>query len=71
VTVKELAERVIALTGSTSQIVYKPLPQDDPTRRCPDITKAKTMLGWEPRVGLEEGLRKTIKYFRQIITEKS
>jgi UDP-glucuronate decarboxylase len=71
ITVKELAERVIALTGSQSDIVYKPLPQDDPTRRCPDITKAKTVLGWEPKVALDDGLKKTIEYFRQIINEKS
>jgi UDP-glucuronate decarboxylase len=62
-TVRELAEKVIAMTGSKSQIVNEPLPQDDPTRRCPDISKAKA-LGWEPKVPLEEGLKMTIEYFR-------
>jgi len=59
----ELVETVLGLTGSRSEIVFKILPQDDPTRRCPDISHAKELLGWEPRVSLEEGLRKTIEYF--------
>jgi UDP-glucuronate decarboxylase len=63
--VLELAEKVLALTGSRSRIAHKPLPSDDPVRRCPDISLAKSKLGWEPRVGLEEGLRKTIAYFRE------
>jgi UDP-glucuronate decarboxylase len=62
--VKELAERIIKLTGSTSTLVYKPLPQDDPTQRCPDITLARNKLGWEPTVPLETGLKRTIDYFR-------
>ncbi|HUA51420.1 MAG TPA: UDP-glucuronic acid decarboxylase family protein [Candidatus Sulfotelmatobacter sp.] len=66
-TVKNLAERVIALTGSTSQIVYKPLPVDDPKQRCPDITMAKNLLKWEPKVALDEGLDKTIHYFRRLM----
>ncbi len=53
------------LTGSRSQLVYKPLPEDDPQRRCPDIARARESLGWEPRVGLEDGLRETIAYFRR------
>jgi UDP-glucuronate decarboxylase len=65
--VRELAERIIALTGSRSRLVHRPLPQDDPTQRCPDITKARTLLGWEPRVPLEEGLKRTIDYFRALI----
>jgi nucleoside-diphosphate-sugar epimerase len=53
------------MTGSTSRIVYRPLPTDDPKQRRPDITRARTLLGWEPKVQLEEGLTKTIEYFRQ------
>ena len=65
--VKELAERIIKLTGSASTLVYKPLPQDDPTQRCPDITLAKSKLGWEPTVPLEAGLKRTIDYFRAFV----
>lgn len=65
-TVLELAELVLRLTGSRSKLAFKPLPQDDPTRRRPDITKAKSTLGWEPKVPLEEGLKETIRYFRSI-----
>jgi nucleoside-diphosphate-sugar epimerase len=53
------------MTGSTSRIVYKPLPTDDPKVRKPDITRARTLLGWEPEVALEDGLTSTIAYFRQ------
>lgn len=63
-TILELAEKVIALTGSRSKIVNLPLPQDDPTQRQPDISLAKKELGWQPAIPLEEGLRKTIAYFR-------
>jgi len=63
-TVRQLAERVLALTGSQSEIVQRPLPVDDPRVRQPDITRAKQLLGWEPRVSLDEGLQKTIAYFR-------
>ena len=62
-TIKQLAEQVVALTGSKSEIVYHPLPQDDPTQRCPDISLAKQALGWRPTVKLEHGLRKTIEWF--------
>lgn len=62
--VRELAERVIRLTGSGSKLVHRPLPQDDPTQRCPDITLARSLLGWEPRVALNDGLARTIEYFR-------
>ncbi|MBL8690466.1 MAG: SDR family oxidoreductase [Rhodospirillaceae bacterium] len=65
--VKELAERIIKLTGSSSTLIYKPLPQDDPTQRCPDITLAKSKLGWEPTVPLETGLKRTIDYFRAFV----
>jgi len=60
----ELAEMTIKMTGSRSKIIFKPLPQDDPLQRQPDITVAKERLGWEPAVALEEGLGKTIAYFR-------
>ncbi len=63
-TVLELAEKVLRLTGSRSGIEYRPLPSDDPVKRCPDISLAREKLGWEPRVALEEGLTKTIPYFR-------
>ena len=65
-TVRELAETIIRLTGSKSQIVYKPLPQDDPVRRKPDISLAGELLGWTPKIALEEGLKKTIEYFRNL-----
>ena len=64
-TVRELAEKVIELTGSSSKIIEEPLPQDDPRQRQPNISKAKRDLGWEPSVPLEEGLVKTIDYFRR------
>jgi UDP-glucuronate decarboxylase len=64
-TILELAELVLKLTKSRSAVAYRPLPQDDPTQRCPDISLARRTLGWEPRVGLEEGLQQTIDYFRQ------
>jgi dTDP-glucose 4,6-dehydratase len=64
-TIRQLAERILALTGSRSRIVPRPLPVDDPRVRQPDITRARERLGWEPRVSLEEGLRTTLAYFRQ------
>ncbi len=63
-TVLEFAKKIIEMTQSKSEIVYKPLPEDDPQVRQPDITKARSILGWEPKVRLEEGLVKTIEYFR-------
>lgn len=66
-TMLELAEKVLAQTGSSSKIVYRPLPLNDPQRRKPDISLAKEKLGWEPRVALDEGLAKTIAYFREEI----
>ncbi|HYD69458.1 UDP-glucuronic acid decarboxylase family protein [Azospirillum sp.] len=63
-TMLELAEKVIRLTGTSSKIVHKPLPQDDPKQRRPDIAKAKSLLGWEPKVPLDDGLERTIAYFR-------
>jgi dTDP-glucose 4,6-dehydratase len=64
-TIKQIAETIIRMTGSTSQIIYTPLPTDDPKQRRPDITRARTILNWEPKVQLEEGLVKTIEYFRK------
>ena len=65
VTVEAIARMIVRLVGSTSTIVYRPLPVDDPRQRQPDITRARTLLGWEPTVGLEEGLRTTIDYFKK------
>jgi len=64
-TIKQIGEIILKLTGSKSELVYKDLPVDDPTRRCPDITKAKQILNWEPKVDLETGLASTIEYFKQ------
>ena len=66
-TILELAQLVIGLTGTKSKLVYKPLPSDDPTQRCPDISLAKEKLGWEPKIPLEEGLKKTIAYFEKLL----
>ena len=63
----ELAETILRLSGSKSTIVHKDLPVDDPRQRQPDITRARTVLGWEPKVGLEEGLRRTLEYFRSVL----
>jgi UDP-glucuronate decarboxylase len=66
-TVKALAEKIVDMTGSSSPIVYKPLPHDDPLQRCPDITRAKALLDWQPNTQLEEGLTKTIAYFEKLL----
>ena len=68
--VSELAQRIIALTGSDSTIEYRPLPQDDPMQRCPDIALARRLLGWQPAVGLDAGLHRTIGYFAQLLAER-
>ena len=65
--VRELAERVIDLVNAKSRIVHKPLPQDDPLQRCPDIAMAKREVGWQPTVPLEEGLRRTVAYFEGLL----
>jgi UDP-glucuronate decarboxylase len=70
-TINELADKVIALTGGKAGVVRKPAPSDDPRQRKPDITLAKEKLGWEPRVGLDEGLAKTVEYFRNTLKIKS
>ncbi len=66
-TIRELAEEILRLTDSKSAIEFRPLPADDPTQRCPDITRARETLGWEPKVSLEDGLKETIAYFRTMI----
>lgn len=68
ISILELAEKVLKITKSRSKIIYNPLPQDDPVRRCPDITLAKERLGWQPKTNLEEGLRKTVEYFKRILS---
>ena len=70
-TMLELAEMVLRLTGSRSRLVFMPLPQDDPRRRCPDISLAKSMLGWQPEVELEDGLQRTIHHFRGLLGARS
>jgi UDP-glucuronate decarboxylase len=66
----ELAAQVIELTGSRSSIVKRPLPENDPRQRRPDISKAKQFLDWEPRIQLKEGLNRTIKYFEELLTDQ-
>jgi UDP-glucuronate decarboxylase len=70
-TIRELAEAVLRLTGSRSELVYRPLPQDDPMQRCPDITLAREQLGWAPRVALEQGLQHTISYFDRLLSGRA
>jgi dTDP-glucose 4,6-dehydratase len=65
----EFAERIRELTHTKAEIIFKPLPQDDPKQRCPDIAKARRVLNWEPKVGLAEGLRFTLEYFQKKIAE--
>ena len=67
ITILELAKNIIELTGSTSKLKYEPLPVDDPVQRCPDITLAKTKLDWEPKISPEDGLKKTINYFKSLL----
>ena len=68
-TILELAEMVIALTESKSKIVHRPLPEDDPRQRCPDISEAQRLLAWRPAVTLEKGLKSTITYFERLLSE--
>jgi UDP-glucuronate decarboxylase len=70
ITVRKLAETVLRMIPTKSRLVLRPLPQDDPMQRCPDISRAREYLGWEPQVPLEEGLEKTIEYFRQVIASR-
>lgn len=68
ISILELAEKVLRITKSRSKIVHKPLPQDDPVRRCPDITLAKKQLNWKPKTNLDNGLKKTVEYFKKILS---
>ena len=70
ITIKDFAEEIVKLTGTDQKIIYKPLPKDDPMQRQPDITKAKEILGWEPKVSREEGMRKTYEYFKSLPEEE-
>ena len=63
-TILDFAKVIIKMTGTKSRIIYKPIPVDDPKQRCPDITKAKKLLHWEPKVALAEGITRTIEYFK-------
>ena len=63
-TIKDCATEILDVTGSRSRVRYQPLPVDDPMQRCPDITKARTLLGWEPKVSLRQGLMLSLDYFR-------
>ena len=67
ITINEFAQEILKLTGSTSKVIYTPLPTDDPKQRRPDITKAKEILGWSPKVSRSEGLKMTLEYFRKVI----
>ncbi|WP_070990071.1 UDP-glucuronic acid decarboxylase family protein [Halofilum ochraceum] len=68
-TIRELAEKVVRLTGSSSGIVYRDLPEDDPKQRCPDITMAREIMAWEPGVTVDEGLNRTVTYFQNLLSE--
>ncbi|WP_288368862.1 UDP-glucuronic acid decarboxylase family protein [uncultured Roseivirga sp.] len=70
ITIAQFAEEIISLTGTSQKVIYKPLPKDDPMQRKPDITKAKEILGWEPKVGRNEGLKITYDYFKSLPIEK-
>jgi UDP-glucuronate decarboxylase len=71
VTILELAETIRAMTGSRSEIVFRPLPQDDPRQRCPEITKARELLGWAPTTPLAVGLQRTIDYFDDLLRREN
>ena len=66
ITIRDFAEEIVKLTGTTQKVIYKPLPQDDPKQRQPDITKAKQILGWEPKISRAEGLKITYEYFKSL-----
>ena len=67
ITIKQAAEEIIALTGSRSRLEYRPLPEDEPRQRCPDIARARELLNWRPRVPLKAGLERTIAYFEGLL----
>jgi UDP-glucuronate decarboxylase len=68
VTIGELARLIVSLIGSSSLVEFRPLPQDDPRQRCPDITRARELLRWQPKAPLEEGLKRTIAYFESLLS---
>ena len=70
ITIKEVAEEIISLTGSRSRLEYWPLPADDPKQRCPDISRARERLNWQPRVPLKTGLERTIAYFEGVLARE-
>ena len=70
ITISQFAEEIIKLTGTTQKVIYKDLPQDDPMQRQPDITRAKEILGWEPKVDRAEGLKITYEYFKSLSEEE-
>ena len=70
-TIRQLAEKILELTGSRSALVHRPLPENDPTQRQPDIARARALLGWEPTVALEQGLAKTIAYFEDLLAGRA
>jgi UDP-glucuronate decarboxylase len=70
-TIRELAEKTLEMTGSSSELINMPLPQDDPTQRQPDISLAKEKLGWEPVIKLEQGLASTIDYFKTVVRKNT
>jgi UDP-glucuronate decarboxylase len=70
ITIRELAEQILSITGARSSIVFRPTPRDDPTQRCPDISLARERLGWSPGIDLDKGLRKTITYFENLLSEQ-
>ena len=70
-TIRQLAEKAVEMTGSKSRIIYRDLPEDDPKQRCPDISKAKEVLAWEPNINLNEGLGRTVEYFQTLLADMS
>ena len=70
ITIKQFGDEIIKLTGTKQKMIYKPLPQDDPKQRQPDITRAKKLLGWEPKVNRAEGLKITYDYFKSLTPEQ-
>ncbi|HAV53832.1 MAG TPA: NAD-dependent dehydratase, partial [Aequorivita sp.] len=70
ITILDFAKEIVKLTGTEQKIIFKPLPQDDPMQREPDISKAKEILGWQPKISREEGMRKTFEYFKNLSKEE-
>lgn len=70
ITIRDAAEQIIALTGSRSQLEHRPLPEDNPRQRCPDITRAHELLNWQPRIALKAGLERTVEYFEGLLASE-